>query len=248
MPQQHYRISHHSEPSEGYIRKLIAQGENQQLDFKFGITDSRKIARTLSAFANTDGGRLLIGIKDNGAIAGVRSEEEYYMVEAASEMHTRPPVPFEVKEWTVEGRRVLEIIVPRSREDLHLAPDKQNRFLAYIRVKDENFTVNSVWIKAYNWKKNPEGVFIRFAENEKFLLNYLENNGTITLSRYCKLTGLPRREAENIVAGFLAIDMIGIIFSESGTSYALSDSYLSMSENQRNEVFLRVSSRTHKTT
>ena len=56
-----------------YIHILIAEGEHQQQDFKFEISDARKIARTLSAFSNTDGGRLLIGVKDNGKIAGVRS-------------------------------------------------------------------------------------------------------------------------------------------------------------------------------
>ena len=66
-----------------YIHALIAEGEHQQQDFKFEISDARKIAKTLSAFANTDGGRLLIGVKDNGKIAGVRSEEEKYMIEAA---------------------------------------------------------------------------------------------------------------------------------------------------------------------
>ena len=67
-----------------YIQKLIEKGESQTLDFKFEVSDSRKIARTFSAFANTDGGTLLIGVKDNGAIAGVRTEEEYYMIEAAA--------------------------------------------------------------------------------------------------------------------------------------------------------------------
>ena len=45
------------------IEELISQGEHQQQDFKFEVSDSKKIARTLSAFANTDGGRLLIGVK-----------------------------------------------------------------------------------------------------------------------------------------------------------------------------------------
>ena len=89
------------------IEELIAQGEHQQLDFKFEVSDSKKIARTLSAFANTDGGRLLIGVKDNGAIAGVRSDEEYYMIEAASKMYTRPEVPFEAKRWDMNGKTVL---------------------------------------------------------------------------------------------------------------------------------------------
>lgn len=242
MTQQHFRITHQAEPSEGHIRKLIAQGEHQQLDFKFGITDSRKIARTLSAFSNTDGGRLLIGIKDNGMIAGVRSEEEFYMIQAAAELYTKPQVQFEVKEWTIDGKRVLEIIVPKSKGELYLAPDKNNQFLAYIRVLDENYMVNSVWIKAYKWKNNPGGVFIRYGKNEMALLKYLEEYTTVTLSRYTKLTSLPRRDAENILAGFLAIDMIGIIFSESGISYGLSDRYLQMSPEQREEKMLQVSS------
>jgi hypothetical protein len=32
------------------LRELIAQGEHQQLDFKFRVDDARKIARTLTAF------------------------------------------------------------------------------------------------------------------------------------------------------------------------------------------------------
>ena len=56
-----------------YIEKLIEQGEHQHLDFKFAVNDSRKIARSLVAFANTTGGKLLIGVKDNGTIAGVRT-------------------------------------------------------------------------------------------------------------------------------------------------------------------------------
>ena len=91
------------------IEALIEQGEHQQLDFKFEVSDSKKIARTLSAFANTDGGRLLIGVKDNGAISGVRSEEEYYMIEAASKMYTHPEVPFTAKRWDVNGKAVLEV-------------------------------------------------------------------------------------------------------------------------------------------
>lgn len=67
------------------LEVLIAQGEHQQQDFKFEVSDSKKIARTLSAFANTDGGRLLIGVKDNGKISGIRGDEEYYMIEAASD-------------------------------------------------------------------------------------------------------------------------------------------------------------------
>ena len=92
-----------------YIHALIAEGEHQQQDFKFEISDARKIAKTLSAFANTDGGRLLIGVKDNGKIAGVRSEEEKYMIEAAAQLYCIPEVEYTMQTYIVEGRlrRVL---------------------------------------------------------------------------------------------------------------------------------------------
>ena len=61
-------------------------------DFKFEISDSRKIARTLAAFANTEGGRILIGVKDNGRISGISSDEEYHMIEAAAQMYCRPEI------------------------------------------------------------------------------------------------------------------------------------------------------------
>lgn len=108
------------------IEALIEQGEHQQLDFKFEVSDSKKIARTLSAFANTDGGRLLIGVKDNGNISGVRSEEEYYMIEAASKMYTRPEVPFEATRWEVNGKTVLEVYIAPSPDKPHTAPDKDD--------------------------------------------------------------------------------------------------------------------------
>jgi len=233
MPQQHSRITHEAEPNEGYIRKLIAEGEHQKRDFKFGINDSRKIARTLAAFANTDGGRLLIGVKDNGSIAGVRTEEEFYMVQAASEMYTRPVVPFEVKEWTVNQKRVLEIIVPAIKGILHSAPVEKEDYLIYIRVKDENYPVNSVWLKAYKWKNLKTGTFIKFTESEKFLLTYLETEPSITQSKYCKLAKINSKTAENIIAGFVAIGMISIEFTKQGIVYKLSDRYTNLSPEQR---------------
>ena len=98
--------------SKDYIYKLIEEGEHQQQDFKFEISDARKIAKSLSAFSNTDGGRLLIGVKDNGKIAGVRSEEEIYMIEAAAKLYCQPQVNCQMQIHDIDGHTVLEVIVP----------------------------------------------------------------------------------------------------------------------------------------
>ena len=71
-------------------------------------------------------------MKDNGNISGVRSEEEYYMIEAASKMYTRPEVPFEATRWEVNGKTVLEVYIAPSPDKPHSAPDKDDKFKAYI--------------------------------------------------------------------------------------------------------------------
>ena len=73
-----------------YLLSLISQGEHQQQDFKYRVEDAVKLARSVSAFANTDGGRLLIGVRDDGYLAGVRSEEEIYMMHQAAFRYCRP--------------------------------------------------------------------------------------------------------------------------------------------------------------
>ncbi|MGB1030976.1 MAG: helix-turn-helix domain-containing protein, partial [Flavobacteriales bacterium] len=102
-----------------YVFKLIEQGEHQQQDFKTKIADSKKISRTLSAFANSDGGRLLIGVKDNGSISGVDPQEEFHMIEAAAEMYCDPPISFTTQVWKANFRSVLQVDIESSANRPH---------------------------------------------------------------------------------------------------------------------------------
>jgi predicted HTH transcriptional regulator len=204
-----------------YIHKLIGQGEHQQQDFKFEISDSRKIAKTFVAFANTDGGRLLIGVKDNGTIKGVKSMEEYYMAEAGATMYSSPAVEFETREWNVEGKKVLEITIPQGANKPYFAKNEDGKWLAYVRVADQNILANRVWINAWKRKQKPEGTYINYSDKERLLLEYLEENDSITVTKFRKISGLSRYKAENILTNFLALDLVEIEFSEKSVIYTL---------------------------
>ena len=72
------------------IKKLILLGENVNIDFKKTISSAEKIAKTLVAFANNKGGKLLIGVADDKTIKGVKSEdEEKYMITKAAHIFCR---------------------------------------------------------------------------------------------------------------------------------------------------------------
>jgi len=155
-----------------HLYKLIQQGEHQQQDFKYCINDSKKIAKSLVAFANTDGGRLLIGVKDNGKIAGIKTDEEFYMVEAAAKIYSKPAISFRTQQWQVEGKTVLEIQVDPSNLKPHFAKDENGKWLAYIRIDDENFLAHKIQINVWKKQNSPTGIYFTYSDAEKLLLNY----------------------------------------------------------------------------
>ena len=208
-----------------YIKRLIAGGENQTLDFKFEVSDFRKIARTLVAFSNTDGGRLLVGVKDNGAIAGVRSEEEYFMVDGAARLYCRPEVKFTVREWQVEGRKVLEVVIGRGEHKPYMSQDEEGRWMAYVRQGDQNFKADKLLLEVWARQKANLGTTVYFREAERHLLSYLESHSSITLSKFRRLAGLSLVQAENILVDFMVLGLLKIEHSSASAIFSLAPGY-----------------------
>ncbi len=206
-----------------YIQKLILQGEHQKQDFKFQVNDSRKIAKSISAFANTNGGKLLIGVKDNGNIAGVRSDEEFYMIEAASEMFCKPRTDFAHRTWNVEGKTVLEIDIPSIDNKPCYALSENDKWLAYIRYKDQNILANIIQLKFWKRMNRDAGTFIRYSDKERILLDFLNQNAFINLKTYCKIASIPKYLAENLIVNLMITGIIEMVQNEKNTWFRLKD-------------------------
>jgi predicted HTH transcriptional regulator len=180
------------------LAELIAKGEGQTLDFKYRIDDAAKIAISLVAFANSDGGKLLIGVKDNGNIVGVTDEEEIYMIESAAQRYSKPEIKFEVTAWEVDKKIVLEVHINPSEQKPHFAKNKNNEWIAYERVNDENHKVNSIITKLWNSAGKPKKQ-LNYGKNEAAVMEYLRENKEITASKFCKLVKMPRFKAEKLL-------------------------------------------------
>ena len=204
-----------------YLQQLIEEGEHQQQDFKFEISDARKIARSLSAFANTDGGRLLIGVKDNGRIAGVRSEEEVYMIEAAAQLYCLPQVAIEMHTYTVDGKTVLIAEIPKFAEKPVQAQVAPGKYMAYVRIADENILATAVHLAVWRQKNSPKGSLVKYTEREQLLLDYLAEHGEITVSKYSRLARLSYRSAVDYIARFVRFGLLDICFEHHKFFYRL---------------------------
>jgi predicted HTH transcriptional regulator len=204
-----------------YLRKLIAEGENQQLDFKYCISDSRKIARTLTSFANSDGGRLLIGVRDNGSIAGIKSDEEIYMVDTAAHLFCRPEIKYKIIQHAIGVKTILEVVVEKGDKRPYQAKDEDGRWHAYFRHHDQNLIANKVLLQVWRKEVKRTGVIVKFSKVERSLLEYLKVNGSITISKFRKISGISSFRAESILANLICFNIVKMNASEKGFFYEL---------------------------
>ena len=204
-----------------HVLTLIEQGESQYLDFKFEISDSRKIAKSISAFSNTDGGILLIGVKDNGSISGIRSDEELYMAEAAARMYCNPVVKFVVKQWNVNGKTVLEIKIPKLNNAICYAKEANGKELAYVRVDDQNLVAPLILLKVWKRKLLNQPTHIIYTDKEKWLLDSLSVNEKINLATFRKNASLTKYTAETVLVNLVMLEIVEIIFENQEVYFRL---------------------------
>jgi len=211
----------YSQEPPSYLYGLIREGEGENLDFKFAINDSRKIAISLSAFANTSGGKLLIGVKDNGRIAGVRSDEEFHMIEAAAEMYTQPMPDITVYEHEIEGKTVLEAHIAQSVSKGIMAKNAEGLLKAYIRIDDENHLASPVHLALWQLQSDNTSKKIVYTDKLQTAFQIIKSKGNITLNQFTKELKTPRWECIRILALLLHWDLLSWQLSDSGYLYFL---------------------------
>jgi predicted HTH transcriptional regulator len=203
-----------------YLNNLIAQGEHETLEFKYGVNDPRKIARTLVAFANTRGGRLLVGIKDNGLVSGALVDEEYYMVESGARLYSVPQIDFRLKiHCLANGKQVMEFIVESSSSKPHkvIYPDRLPE--AYVRVHDENILAHPVWVEVQERMKLP--CEIKYTGKHNRLLRYLDDAKAQRFETIMKEVFLSERETMTIVADLVVSNIVEIETTAQGAVFKL---------------------------
>jgi len=184
---------------------------------------NNSILNLKSAFANTTGGKLLIGVKDNGRISGIRSEEEAYMAESAAHVFCKPAVTYQLKKWEVEGRTVLEIEIPLSKERPHFAKNEVGRWIAYVRIADQNIKANNIIVNVWKGRKRSD-LWLSYGKAEQILLNYLTENEHISLSKFERIARISRINAERVLAKLILMRVVDISISEKTCVYRLKTS------------------------
>lgn len=116
------------------LKDRLKGGENLHTEFKIWPVHPDDLASSIVAFANTDGGQIILGVDDKGRITGIDEDEmdrAAQFVDNVSFNNCVPPVT--VLQETIRneaGRAVLVVNVPKG----NLRPYRTNRGIYYIRT------------------------------------------------------------------------------------------------------------------
>ena len=183
-----------------YLQRLIGEGEHQHQDFKYKVTDACKLAKSVSAFANTEGGRLLIGVRDDGHLSGVRSEEEIFMMQSAATDYCHPSVAVNFDTFSAGGRTIVIATIPSSLRKPIRALCDDGKWRAYIRIADENIVASPVHLRLWHDSQKPMGLLVNIGREEADVMRAMENSAGMTLQQVVKKSHVNYHHAIVILA------------------------------------------------
>lgn len=180
------------------LKKVVRQGEGLKLEFKLKATNPERIVREAVAFANSEGGYLLVGVSDDKLIKGLKfAEEDEYVLNDAFEKYSSPLIKYQVYKIPVDAQRdVLAFHIPKSDRVHYLVENlKTKKGKAYIRVEDKSLKASYEMREILRAKKNNRNVRFRYGEKERTLMRYLEKHKVITVEEFSKTANISRKIA-----------------------------------------------------
>lgn len=194
------------------IKRWIEEGEGFELEFKRKVTSSKKIAKTLSSFANTTGGIVLFGVDDDGSIIGVESEKtEIDLIDEAAQRYCDPPVHTTMHIVPYNQKDVIVVTVEESLEKPHKVIIDEEESNIFIRVNANTVLASKEVIKVLN-DEHPDHppLTLMIGDNEKRLFEYLEHHSRITVAELSDCINVSIRRASRMLTTLVRAGVIRI--------------------------------------
>jgi hypothetical protein len=204
------------------LKRLVAEGEGLQLEFKRKAAYPEKIVRELIALANTDGGTLLIGVDDDGTIPGVKyPDEEGHVVREALIKYCKPLLLYKESIIAIsENKYVVRFDIPPSAKRPHFLVLDNSTRQSFVREKDMSIKASPEMEEIVRRSKNRRDIRFTFGDAEKLLMEYFNEHHSISLPAYQKLSGLNRFKARRKLILLVLANVLKITATEKGDLYS----------------------------
>ncbi len=204
------------------LRFQVAGGEGQHLEFKRKASDPEKIVRELVAFANAEGGTLLVGVADDGTIPGVKyPEEESFVIREAIHKKVRPTLRYTEELIQVAPARYVLAYHINTGKRLPYQIKQTGRLVCYVRSGDQSIKASAEMKAVLRQRHRKRNMLIRYGEHEQLLMQHLARNQTITLQDFVNLTKLSRRKASRKLVYLVLANLLKLTPTGKGDVYSL---------------------------
>lgn len=208
------------------VLELIEEGESVHVEFKQRFSTYEKIAKELIAFANTDGGYLLLGIDDNKSIYGIESEKsDYELIKETAEKYCEPPIEFKTYLFEIENKEIMVVQIEESKRKPHRIQDYKkhldiNTAQVYLRVNDKSVLASKEMIKILQTQSSEKSL-INYAigTNEKIVFDYLDKHERITVKELSRIANISERRASRTLIKLVRANILFIHVKDNGESY-----------------------------
>ena len=203
------------------LKNLIATGEGQFLEFKHRVASPEKIAREIAAFANTNGGTILIGVSDKGELIGTESymEEEFWLNQAADEVCV-PPAEINLELLNIGQKDILIVDVPEAETKPIYVKGKKMRKV-FVRQADESVLAGEDLIEVLKKGSSEEGITFEFGEKERLLFRFLNEYSEITVQRFSTLINTTTYTAAKILVNLVSVGVLDLFERDGVAHYTL---------------------------
>lgn len=205
------------------ILEIIEMGESSKVEFKRKSASPEKIAKEITAFANSKGGTLFIGVDDNGDLYGVESEKtEIEVINNACQFYIVPPVvPKSIIVKNIYDFEIVICEIEESNTKPHklISKDQNSKEIkkAYIRVGEKSVSASPEMTRLLRESSsNAKNFKISIGEREQRLFRYLETYERITVKEYAKLVNISKRRAERML---IILVRAGVLLIHNDTTY-----------------------------
>ena len=99
------------------ILQILAQGEDSKNQFKKDFTNADALAAELIAFSNTLGGKIFVGVDDDGEIVGLKTEDIQrinQLLSNTASQNVKPAINPLTEISTIEEKRILIVDVAKG--------------------------------------------------------------------------------------------------------------------------------------
>jgi predicted HTH transcriptional regulator len=194
-----------------WLSELVKEGEGLYLEFKLRATYPDKIVHEIVAFANTRGGKLLIGVDDDGRLAGVKyPEEESLVVMRALIKHARPRIHVKYFYVRLTAKRwVVVFEVPESNRKPIKFMEGRNKLLYFIRFDDKSLQASREAEGILKLQSAKATVSFTYGDIENKILKTIERKSPITLVELSLATQIPEAKLSSHIIKLAATRVVG---------------------------------------